>query len=1605
MTLTLKHFDTRLNQWIADPNNLAQILTETLENSLLEEFFPDGADRFSFGHMDEYSTPEDLNNHPDGHVLLFSSKSRLVYGPTEYRDRVEQLCPDRKDRGAYGSIFLGSCQNTLKDRLNVLVIDDTGQKDQATGEWLREPGENRGILPNDAAWRLVGDCHGKISPERSEQLARTQRRVLQHRLRFGSDRFGKGTVAPKNLADLPYNDPNTPAIDLALPLSSFKGGDKSNNPLKPGLYRDIPIWIGEKNRSERGKIAASQLLASAPRGLRDFLEELEGQARELARIQRDPRWVARRYCEQYEKRKALPHASRGELPERELDDAAREPTDAEPPFMVRLLKSHLESGEIKLLESQKVTDELNRFVQNEWKDIALGRTIEFERGMIIPSKDLKNGEICDLNFPEGAKILNFRSPYLNSNGMCLSTNKYVADALAPDGSPLEGAIVVNDETQERIRDRLETLSAQGIATDEIVPAETESERQGRDFDGDCIGTELAEKYPNFAAEVEWRNRPENAYAPTLKEEKVSFVREDGSQWEFNEIAHFMSDSISVGAINNYVTAVEALESEIDLLKTYGTSQQQLEYLRAVGAHYQKLLADERPILEPYRDPEAVALRDRIAQFADIAQRPQPSPEDLQQALDLNRSLYHRLVEEGCYQNQIAVDLFKSARAPDRDAIAARQRLLYREVGYIRDKKDKNAYLHRGIATHGYSPVELLIQQTNEQFAAAQLQARPTVQFRDLFPENDTPQQKKRAEAAKARFDEAFNRAARANRRLEVEIGPVLKVQTPEGSEIEIANAVKYQHPSLFGANKASTLDLRLADNPNPSAKRPHRLLAQAPVIENGATVWKTLGAVSEESRVQQGLTAGRTVTGAAYTLEASPGREQVKLQFRQIYDELEQWASQFQGEERQQMAAACWHAGTTRSEGEGDSYKISNFSFKAFPEEVIEQVQTPQTARLTVNGLNYTETNQHHGRTWNPGEKLPVEIRILENLPPEDPRRDRPVAVVEGQPLGIIDRRSAQLPLGTKALAVVTPHPSYTLFIEHPALSQPLKLGKVQQYDFARRTFQGETADLTVGFVREPPAPVLQLNGQILGKLDAESVASLEAVNLLQAGLALNVSLQTAGNGTGTKVLATTPKGNVLRAQQAFEAFKSERFNGQSATVTIGFKEGKLQPALFEGDKVLGIVTQKQDRTRLQQAGLLAAGRVLPGATLTSKIASATLAVAPESIEYPQEWVGLREGDWGMERRAEREIEGWGNPKTSLALRLAMSKRPSLLLETPSGEWGLVVDRRLTTHTRQWLEGQGAAVGVPDPNHPALEAERDRGYQVFLLNRETLSPEAKATILERTGEPLQHDGLGSPYRQKLFEQRLLREFQRLLFPPPLSPNERQQPQLESFSAATIPTNDKQPSELQESSFQDGASPKSTIHNPKLSKGNPGAGEWAAAVTDLDGNGATPAREMSGTAARTTNNRVELTAAIAALQSLPEPCSVTPPSLPPLTNAFNPELLEIQRQRTLQAAPIVAALLHSQQTHTFSGNAYTATWEPQTQELKLYSNRDSEGTRAAARELKMHARYTPPTWQSVPLPPSQHPVGLQESDLQHLQQLTPLIQQRLVQLHSPQIQTP
>ena len=67
--------------------------------------------------------------------------------------------------------------------------------------------------------------------------------------------------------------------------------------------------------------------------------------------------------------------------------------------------------------------------------------------------------------------------------------------------------------------------------------------------------------------------------------------------------------------------------------------------------------------------------------------------------------------------------------------------------------------------------------------------------------------------------------------------------------------------------------------------------------------------------------------------------------------------------------------------------------------------------------------------------------------------------------------------------------------------------------------------------------------------------------------------------------------------------------------------------------------------------------------------------------------------------------------------------------------------------------------------------------------------------------------------------------------------------------------------------------KVTIYTDGSSRGNPGPGGYGCVLLYVDGKGQTHRREYSGGYAQTTNNRMEIMAAIVGLEALIRPCQV------------------------------------------------------------------------------------------------------------------------------------
>jgi hypothetical protein len=525
-------------------------------------------------------------------------------------------------------------------------------------------------------------------------------------------------------------------------------------------------------------------------------------------------------------------------------------------------------------------------------------------------------------------------------------------------------------------------------------------------------------------------------------------------------------------------------------------------------------------------------------------------------------------------------------------------------------------------------------------------------------------------------------------------------------------------------------------------------------------------------------------------LAAPTNETQCKLLFQKARDYARDFYNSIPEDQKFALAAATWHVCTSPENPERgadgktikpepertQNYKISNFVFHAFPEEITKQLDKLQFTELTATGIS-RESNELRDEVWKGGDTVNLEIRVRDDLSREDLRYNKRLFFIEDPQLGdykefgVVDKKGGQLPIGTKAKATIKADLVATanLHIDHPKIKQPIKFGKVNDCELAFHPFNGETYRVTLKQYQPPPVPVIKLDGKTIGELDSGSAEMLGTANRLQDGQALAVTLNTYGRAGGTHTLATTTQGNTIRAnrQAMVGDFPDTRFNGEKATVTIGFKQPKSAIAVMvelDGEqKVAGLFTPNQ---RDSKAALVNAGLFKDGATFAAKITSnvtvASVKINPETVEYPGR------GEWKKQHNATLNYESdrsTPQQQTADSLVAHLKKQPSILhklnqdWEMPTGEikslptLGLAVDRTVADATAKWLDDRGVPHTRLNPDRPGLEPETERGYAVFRMVEGDVPPQVRKAMEGQCGQALDANFSNvlevSPYHQRL----------------------------------------------------------------------------------------------------------------------------------------------------------------------------------------------------------------------------------------------------------------
>jgi hypothetical protein len=983
------------------------------------------------------------------------------------------LYPNPSDGAAYGSLAFTPCQKFSQiHQARVLIIDDS-------------TGENNGILPPEQAKKLVGDCHGKLSLELAEQFTGKKNAPFQFRLGIRPQqgcevyRIAKGTLAPDARLEaltsevFQHEERVKIGYDLILPTSSFKGR-KGAEAIQPGEYL-LDLGIGVKAIAEYGKQSlGTQVLVNYPKGVEgDILPILQRKAKELANAQSDLHALAKYFVKTYQERtnwQEEEHLEDLDLfsPLDALAGEEAQSGQSQEKIFSDLLKSDLEHHG-QLLEHPFVIDELKKFLQRQWMDIATGRAIKFQSALAQPSLDLKENEVCVPRMPDGVELIVTRSPLVNSNGVITLKNHHI-----PQLMRLEGTIHIHPETAAK------HLQA--------------------DFDGDRLAFERADKYPTLTAEIQESLLPENRYPDVVKRDKVPY------QGSFEEIA-VSAVKNDIGKIANQIMMAVTLRWETVLMP----EEKKEGYVRQVARHYREILVKEANPQKTFQIP--LQYRKEIEAIANLPQH--PSPEQIETALQQIRDIQFKIVGDLSNELQVAVDGPKSALRPDTTILnACRQIGGYQPVTWLagRDKsRYPQVYRTHPLESSNYGAVDRMIGVANQKWQESRLIARPAVQFRGFFSEvND----QNLTEIA-LEIKETYNDYLKSVRSLED-----LKNQHPELREpyIEVTSTKSQRtiyltrldkfgalELGLFSQNQPFILDLQLVNN-KIDREVPNSLLAVATLDLEGKSMEQPIGAIALSSVEEYNLKAGIKLTQGLASIRPGITQERIQGIYKALDEYVEMVRQEHPESERQQLAAALWHHAHTRDEYQT---KKALLAFKLFPDEVIKQLEELQFTELKVVGLHFP-SNEYGNKQWR-GEEVDCEI-ALHPIPNKAGKlEDKRVIKVEGKVLAPLTSESPSLPVSTQFKASIVAQPSSGVIATTPK-GNTLKIGQIKNFAYRERDWQGEEEKINIVLVkngRGREVPLVTLDGNALGVLDKESAQELKQRNLLTSkGLNLVARLQ-----------------------------------------------------------------------------------------------------------------------------------------------------------------------------------------------------------------------------------------------------------------------------------------------------------------------------------------------------------------------------------------------------------------------------------------------------------------------------------------------------------------
>jgi hypothetical protein len=1393
--LAFKVFDPKVGDWLQDTQG--KVVEEHLDNTILENLLPN--EIFSFALVDEATTAEDLQrNHPDGHKLLFSSGSRFIFGSEDAQAAMENIFPEAperglngiKDRGAYGALLIGECDNSSQI-ISILVVDRSGEsdanaypprisqknredanetdleiargsitlssanliifqdqlkdfsigmtyKDSISLGKLREragtkidsrssviqkplsilivddeTGENGGILPNDVARELTGDCHGrmsqalaleyglKINPESGATDAMIQfRSVLPN---FDNDpnapgthKIAKGTLLGQDLSDLPWQLPQWELPpDLILAKSSFKGSTKP--PI--GLHQK-EIWLGAKSISANGKMSVSSLIPLYPGLLKDVQPQLEPKMAALAAAQNDPMSLAQLYITSNDDRQKFHAVSDHNDDNEDLTPINSRPDSPE----LKFIRAAVASQNTAALQTPLAVKELKKFVKNEWKSLALGqdKSIAFERSMALPDKKLTNGEICVPWLPDSEELIVYRPPVINTNGIHVLTNKLDVSLPYSDNAQY---IAISDQNP----------IGRSIMADMAL-----------DFDGDHVAFALATDYPNLTREVKLKQEATNRYPDIVKEKKQEF---DGAS---QETAALQMARSPVGLIANGLIATQSEISAVETLQNPHNSwvkpADRVRFASEVQQTMHQALASvspERPFLvkrpNNLSDEGKKAFGLSSSQITTLATNIiAHSPSDDQLILRDYKLLLREVVGVASGQNQIAVDMPKSARAADAAAIMDSSKFLAHKSNIQQEKKHSDIYLNKTLTADGISPQEILAATTNQYFVENKQLQSPPSQFKELFADVQfTPIQKAQANGYQERFQAAWIEASSRLQKEQHESGVSMQLQTADGKSIEVTNLHRGESEVKYTPERITKVIIE----PKPASGKNNYHTFQ--VLDARG---KRIGDLCELSAKELGITK------AATSFDVGEGKLQSRQELSGLYfgkarELAAEFANSIPPEERKSYTAALWAEATKETAKDTQEQNIPKAVLYAFPDELADQVSKTNMNRVHVKLKTAIEPSDH-SQTFK---------AVASN---DNGKLQTALYTESAESIGFISQMGYPLRPGTLE-GTMSPGGIAVLQVKIPEIAEPLTIGKVNEFALA-----GQPIDTMVG-AQITIAPVkidsyrLALDGKPISDALSKEVADFMAATGLNDGEPFTTSVISRNVDDKRSSLSLTfDDGSMVQcvsADQSLPQYQGEQVqlsivNSPQYSAGVFLRDAKSQTqqigefTAWTGKAAEGALSPRQSLDLLVKntplngeingRGVVDRNRPLSGsfnttATISTDGTNQILEITAQDLNPPS---------WQLQERPEKSADVPINER----LRAYNSQKSPVMLENGDRSI-LAIDSSVGSATAQWVEKSGATIITGGD----FRREVDRGFAVIEIATESISPAFREKMTEQ----------------------------------------------------------------------------------------------------------------------------------------------------------------------------------------------------------------------------------------------------------------------------------